>query len=101
MRNGVVHVQDIKLMPFGYFRHAGSQRHDIRRVLKERVTGHFHLVVIDSGRIRVEPDRVSIADEMYFMPAVRQFQTQFCRHNAAAAVRGITGDADPHGSSIG
>ena len=56
----------------------------------------FHLVVVDARQVLIEPNGVGVADEMDFVAARRQFQAELGGDDPAAAVRGITGDADSH-----
>src|SRR5712692_3111879 len=48
------------------------------------------------GFLASQADGLGVGNEMNLVAALRQFQTQFRGHNAAAAVRGITGDPDLH-----
>ena len=97
MRNRVVHVQQVEIVILGHLRHPRCQRHAIRRVLKQRVIRYLHFVIVDAWRSGIQPNRIRVGDEMDFVAARGQFQAQFRRNNAAAAVRGIAGDSDPHG----
>ena len=51
---------------------------------------------MQSRRIRRQPERTFVAEEMDFVPAPRQFLAQGGGQNAAAADAGITRDADFH-----
>src|SRR5262249_22512779 len=62
--------------------------------------GNFHFVVVDPGDVRIEADRVGIADEVDLVAARSQFQAQFRGDDSAAAVCGIAGDADLHFCSV-
>jgi hypothetical protein len=57
-------------------------------------------VIKDARDSWVQPDGVSVSNEMYLVPARSEFQAQFGRDDAAAAVSGIAGDADPHADVI-
>ena len=41
----------------------------------------------------IQADRLLIGDEMHFMAALRQLNTEFRAHNSAAAIRGITSNS--------
>src|SRR2546425_2452095 len=47
--------------------------------------------------IRIDPDRIGVADEMDVMAAIGQLEPELGGHDPAAAVRWIAGDSDPHG----
>ena len=98
MRNGIVDVQQVQIVVVSHFRHARRQRKTIGRILEQRIVGHFHFVIVDARRTRVQPDGIGVGNEMDLMAARGQFQTEFGGDNAAAAVRGIAGDADLHSS---
>src|SRR5260370_42407330 len=51
-------------------------------------------------RVRIQPDRIRIRNEMDFVSARGQFHSQFGRHDPAAAVGWIASDADVHLASV-
>src|SRR5579859_609526 len=100
MRNGVMHVQQIQIISVGYFGHARCQGKAVGRILEQRIIGDFHLVIMDSWDVLVEPYRVGISDEVHLMPAVGQLQAKLGSDDAAAAVSGIAGNSDSHNFGI-
>src|SRR5205807_1440567 len=48
-----------------------------------------------------QPDRLRIGDEMDLVPSLRELDAKLSGHNAAAAVRRITGDTDLHEGLFG
>ncbi len=96
MRDGVMHVQQVKIVNFRNLRHARGQRQIVRRIFEQRIARHFHFVIVNVGLRLGQPDRLRVRDEMHLMAALRQFQAQFGRHYTAAAVRGVTGYPDFH-----
>jgi len=68
--------------------------------LEQRIRGDLDFVIMNARRFRVEPDGVGISDEVDLVAAAGQFHSQLRRHDAAAAVRGIAGDADVHLASV-
>ncbi len=70
MRDGVVYVQQIQVLPLGHLRHARGQRQTVRRILKQRIGGDFHFVVVHARRPRVQAYGVGVADEVYVVTAV-------------------------------
>ena len=96
MRNRVVHVQQIKVVKFGHFRHARGQRQIVRRILEQRIAGDFHFVIVNVGMRAAQPDGLGIGNEVNFVAALRQFEPQLGCDHAAAAVGRIAGDADFH-----
>ncbi len=100
VRNRVMHVQQVERVALGHFRHARRQRQAVRRILEQRVIRDFDLVIVDARRPRIEPDGIGVGDEVNIVPAVGQLETQLSSDNAAAAIGGITGDADLHFISV-
>ena len=96
MRNGVVHVQQIERVSIRHVHHARSERQAIRRVLEQRVTGNFHFVIVDAGDAGVQAYGVGVGDEVDFVAARGQLHAELGGDDAAAAIRGIAGDADVH-----
>ena len=100
MGNRVMDMKQIQTVPVSHLHHSGSQSEGIRRVLEKRIVRDLDFVVENSRGLRIQPDGMCIADEMNIVAAVRQFQTQFRRDNAAASVGRIACDADTHGLSM-
>src|SRR5579872_6422953 len=96
MRDCIVHVQDIQVIDFRHFRHARGQRQIIRRILKQRILRHGNFMEEDAWLLSIEADWLLVSDEMHFMATLRQLNPEFRAHNSAAAVRGITSNADFH-----
>ncbi len=96
VRNRIVHVQQVEIVQLRDLRHACGQRQIVRRIIEQRVARYFDLVVMNVGFLAAQPDGLSIGDEMNLVAALGQFQTEFRSHHAAAAVGGITSDANLH-----
>jgi hypothetical protein len=64
------------------------------------VIRYFHLVIVNVRQVRIETNRIGITDEMDFVTAGGQLQAKFGGDNTAAAVSGITRDADLHFASV-
>src|SRR5438045_2784135 len=82
------------------FRHAGGQGKAVGRILKQRVSGNLHFVIMDARDVLIEPDRVGVTDKVHVMPAVGELQAELGGDNAAAAVGGIAGYSDSHNFGI-
>jgi hypothetical protein len=52
--------------------------------------------MVNIGLFAPEPDGLRVRDEMNFVTPLRQFQSEFRSHHAAAAVGGITRDPNLH-----
>ena len=91
-----MHVQQIEVVKLGHFRHARGQRQIVWRIFEQRIAGDFHFVIVNVGMRTGQPDGLGIGDEVNFVAALRQFQPQLGCDHAAAAVGGITGNADFH-----
>ena len=96
MRDRIVHMQQIEVLILRHLRHPRGQRQRIGRVLKQRIWRDLDLVIVDTRQSGVEPDRIRVRDEVNFVAALRELEPKFRRDDAAAAVGGITGDADLH-----
>ena len=83
MWNRVVNMQQIEFVTLGDVRHARSQRQTVGRVLKQRVTGDFNLVIMDARHVRIEPDRIRIGDEVDVVAAIGDEQPMKQRRHAA------------------
>ena len=95
-----MHVQQVQVVALRHFRHARRQRQAVRRVLKQRIVGDLHFVIVDARRIRIQADRIRIRNEMDLVPARGQFHSQLGGDNPAAAVGWIASDADVHLASV-
>ena len=96
MRNRVVDVQQIEIVAGRDLGHARRQRQAVRRILKQRICRNFNFVIMNSREAGIEANGIRVSDEMNLVAARRQFQAELGGDNAAAAVGGITGDADLH-----
>ena len=76
MRNGVVHVQQIEIVNLGDLGHARRQRQIVRRIFEQRITRDLNLVIVNVGLRLGQPDGLRIGDEVDFMAALRQLQSQ-------------------------
>ena len=70
MRDGVVDVQQVEVVALRHLGHARRQRQAVRRVLEQRVVGDLDLVIVDARRVRIQPDRVGVGDEVDLVAAV-------------------------------
>ena len=80
--NGVVDMQQVKLMEFSNLGHARGQRQVVGRELEERIAGDGNLVVVDAVVASAEPEGLRVGDEMHFVAEGGQFDAQFRGHDA-------------------
>ncbi len=99
MGNGIVDVQQIEIVDFRHLGHARGQRQVIRRIVKQRIMRDLYLVIENVGLRSLQPERLRIGDEMNFVSALRQLNSQFRCNHTAATVGGITGNTDFHPGS--
>ena len=97
MRHRVVGMQYIELIITAHLRHFYGERQSIIGVLEKVVIVDDHGMEEKSRHILRQPERTFVTDEMNLMPALHQLLAQGGGQNAAAADRGITGDANLHG----
>ena len=98
MRNGVVDVENVERFGFEDLEHFGGERQRVRRMVEQRVGGDFDFVEMDVRIVGVHADRRGVADEVDVVPAGGELLAEFGGDDAGAAVGGIAGDADAHGS---
>jgi hypothetical protein len=96
VRNGVVNMQQVEIVQLRNLCHARGQCQIVRRVIEQRVTRNLYLVIMNIGFFPAQPDGLGIRDEMNFVTALGQFQSEFRSHYAAAAVGGIARDPNLH-----
>ena len=101
VRHGVVDVQHVEPMLAAHFGHLHREGQGVVGVLEQPVGVDAHRVEVDAGRVRREPERALVADEVHVVPAARPAPAQRRGEDAAAADRGVTGDADPEGAVDG
>ena len=97
MGNGVMDVQQVEIVGFGDVGHPRGQRQAVGRILEEGVGGDLHFVVMNPRNARIETNGIGVTDEVDLMAACGELQAQFGGDDAAAAIGGVTGDADVHG----
>src|SRR6266852_7752583 len=96
MRDRVVHMQQVQVVEFRNFRHASSERKVVGRVIEQRITRHFHFVIMNVRLRASEPDGLRIGYEMDLMPPQTQLEAKFGGYDSASTVRGIAGNPDFH-----
>ncbi len=100
MWNSVMHVQQVELVDFGNLGHACRQRQVVRRILEQRIPRNFDLVIVNVGLRLSQPDGLRVRNEVDFMAALRQFESELRGDHTAAAVSGITRYTDSHGFNV-
>ena len=96
--DGVVDVEEVEVVELGDLGHAGGEGEVVGRVLEERVVGDRDLVVADVGVAAGEAEGLRVGDEVDLVAARGELDAELGGNDAGAAVGGITGDADLHGS---
>ena len=96
VREGIVNVQQVQVLSRRHVVHHGRQGQGVGRMIEQRVAHDLHFVEMDALARLGHPHRNGVADEVHIVPPGRQFQAQFGRNHAAAAVSGVTRDADFH-----
>ena len=91
-----MHVQQVEVVQFGDFGHAGRERQVVGRIVKQRIARHLDFVEMNVGLGFRQPDGLRVRDEVNVVAALRQFQAQLGGHHSAAAVGRITRDPDLH-----
>ena len=93
-------MQQIEVVIFGHFRHARGQRQRVRRKFKQWIIRDRDFVKMNSLFAAAEAKWLRVGDEMNVMAAIGQLDSQLRGDYAAAAIGGITGDADFHMRSL-
>ena len=97
--NGVVHVQDVELLPQRHLVLLRRQRQRVGVVIEQRIPPHsgLDLVEVDPLGVAPQPEGGVVGDEVHLVAPPRQLEPQLGGHGAGAAVGGIAGDAELHG----
>src|SRR6266550_6222720 len=96
MRDGIVHVEQIKTLRFSHFHHLYGERKRVRRVVKQGIAGNLHFVELDSIVGVGEANWRCIADEMDLMATRSQLHSQLGRDDARTAIRRVASDPNLH-----
>ena len=94
--NSIMDVHDIQTVIAANLGHANRKRQSIIRIFEKRVVVYYHGMERKTRCVFRQSERALIADKMHLVPALGEFFAQRCCEDAAAADRGITGDADVH-----
>ena len=96
VRDGVVNVEEIERVELGDLGHAGGEGEVVGRMLEEGIVRDGDFVEVDVGFAAGEAEGLRVGDEVDLVAAGGEFDAEFGGDDAAAAVGGITGDADLH-----
>ena len=100
MRNGIVGMDDVEPELARDLHDLVRQRQQVLRFSKQRVRWRHHLMKRQAGLELAQTKRRFSADEMHLMPAASQCFSKLRGHDAAAADRCVTDDADVHARSL-
>ena len=89
-------MQQVELITFHDIDHFARECRFVGFMLEQRILQHTHFMKKDVLREVIEPDWLTVADEMHFMPALCQAFSQFGGYYTAAAKGGITNDTNIH-----
>ena len=92
VRNGVVHMKDIKRFGPADFSHPNGQRQGVIRAGKDRGAAYRYLVKMDPRLGKIEPDRPVMTEEVNLVAAIGQLHSKSGGENAAAADQRKTDD---------
>jgi hypothetical protein len=96
VRQRVVHVEEVEVRVPGDLRHFRRESQSVGGRDEERVGRRDDLVEINALPRKGEPGRKVVGDEVDLVAAVGERETELRRHDPAAAVGRIAGDADLH-----
>src|SRR3954447_7870596 len=92
-------MQQVEVVNGSDLGHPGRESEVVGRVLEQRVLGDLDLVIVDIWSGGGQADGLRVSDEMDFVATLSELDAEFRGNDAAAAVGGITGDADFHDGS--
>jgi hypothetical protein len=96
VRDGVVGMDKVQLFKPAHFHNLAGQCRSVEGELEEGVVCHLHFMIKHVSQVPIEPHRHGVTDEVDLVSLVRQRFPELGGHDAAAAVRGVTDDADLH-----
>src|SRR5437660_10198954 len=83
-----MNVKKIELLGTRYFRHFHRERQSVVGARKQRIVHNFNSMEMKALLRQVQPNRLSITEEINFVAAPCQFRTEgSCKNSAAANQR--------------
>ena len=89
-------VQDVELVITHDFMHAHGEGQIVRRILEERIAPDIHLVKPDPWQETRQAERLLIGNEVHFVAARGERNTEFGRDGTRSTIGRIAGDPDLH-----
>src|SRR6185437_5188736 len=96
MRDGIMHVQYIKLFETNDIYQPAGQRQFVWRKIKQRVVRNRNLVVKQIFRKQVEPCRLIISYKVYLVASIGKALAKLRGYNPASAEGWVTNYSDFH-----
>ena len=97
VRHRVVDVEDVEAVVAAHLGHLDREGQRVVGVLEEAVVVDHDRVEEEPGRVRRQPERPLVADEVRLVAPAGELLAERGGEDAAAADRGIAGDADLEG----
>jgi hypothetical protein len=89
-------MQQLEAVSSHHFVHPHRERKIVWRKLEERVSADVDLVEENAGKERRQAKWLAIRDEMHFVSAIGEGDTELRRDRARAAVGRVARDANLH-----
>ena len=90
-----MHVQNVQLRPAYHFRHFRRQDKVIWGIFEQRIRQNLNFMEVNPIT-RLETNRKRITYEVDLVTYPRQFPSQFCAYDSAAAVGRVACNTNPH-----
>jgi hypothetical protein len=87
-------VQQLQSVRYNYFVHAHREREIVGRILEQRIPPDVHFVEIHVRKERRQPERLAVRDEMDFVAARRERNSELRCDRARSTIRRVAGDSD-------
>ncbi len=99
MRNGIMHMQQVKIIIFDHIHHCTGQCGFVRRIIKQRISRHLHFVVKNIGNKSIQPYRLLVSNKMHLVAFLRNAFPNSVANTPLTAKSWITNNSYSHGFS--
>src|SRR6218665_432012 len=96
MRNGIMHMKQLKIVILDHINHCTRQSGLIRRIIEQWISGYLYLVIKNIRNKTIQPYRLLVSNKMHQVSFLGKRLTQFSCENTTSTKCGITDDSYTH-----